>query len=293
MGLIGYPLEHSLSPDLHTAALTDAHLDGEYKLYPIRFDENLEDRLKKILRKVREGSIIGLNVTIPYKTTVIEYLDELTDTARLTGAVNTIYLHNNNLYGDNTDVNGFLNDLDKFINALPDEADPRSLAERTALVLGAGGASRAVVYGLIKTGWNVTIAARIIRKSNLIAHSITNFVGKKVVNSIELSVIGINSLQQPIHLLVNATSAGMRPEVNRSPWITGKKLPDKTLVYDLVYNPRDTLLVKQARKQGLFATSGFGMLVEQAALAFQRWTGYLPSLNVMRKAVDIGSGGEQ
>ena len=113
------------------------------------------------------------------------------------------------------------------------------------------------------------------------------------MKSVELSVKGINSLQPPIHLLVNATSAGMWPEVNRSPWITDKNLPDKTLVYDLVYNPKETLLVKQARKQGLFATSGLGMLIEQAALAFQIWTGYLPSLNVMRKAVDIGSGVEQ
>jgi len=287
LGLIGYPLEHSLSPKLHTAALADTNLDGEYKLYPIPADKYLEDRLSKILDEIKKGQIAGLNVTIPYKTTVITHLDELTDTADQTGAVNTIFLDQNKLIGDNSDVSGFLKDLNNFFNSIPDASDPRCLKQRYALTLGSGGAARAVVYGLIKEDWQVTLAARNVEKSKEIAHRINQFWGNRVVKSIKLTVEEINSLKHPVHLLVNATSAGMWPDVDSSPWFNERDLPAKALVYDLVYNPGVTRLVKLANQQNLYATSGLGMLVEQAALAFEKWTGKSPSIEFMRQSIEI------
>jgi shikimate dehydrogenase len=288
LGLIGYPLEHSLSPKLHTAALETTNLKGEYKLYPIPTSEKLDQQLTEILEQVKRGSITGLNVTIPYKTTVISHLEKLTDTANQSGAVNTIFLDKNKLCGDNTDVWGFLKDLDKFINSLPDEANPRDLMDRYALVLGAGGAARAVVYGLLETGWKVTIAARNHDKSDEIAHRYNINYKKNVARGIRISLEDINSLKHPIHLLVNATSAGMWPDVDNSPWIEGRKFPERIIVYDLIYNPGTTRLFKQARNQNLFATTGLGMLVEQAALSFNRWTGKMPSVDKMREAIRTG-----
>lgn len=293
LGLIGYPLEHSLSPKLHTAALANTNLYGEYKLYPIPAGKSLEDRLSRILNEVKQSRISGLNVTIPYKTTVITYLDELTDPADQTGAVNTIYLDQNKLIGDNTDVSGFLKDTDNFFNSLPGETDPRCFEQRYALTLGSGGAARAVVYGLIKENWQVTLAARNVDKCNEIAHRINHFWGNRVVNSIKLSVNEINSLQHPVHLLVNATSAGMWPDINSSPWFDEEALPAEALIYDLVYNPGITRLVKLANQQNLYATTGLGMLVEQAALAFEKWTGKLPSTEFMRQSIDIEKRGNK
>src|SRR6266508_433141 len=145
LGLIGYPLGHSLSPKLHTAALRSCDLEGDYSLFPIPPAD--KQVLKDLLNRVRSDEIHGLNVTIPHKQSVIAYLDELTSTAKSIGAVNTIYLRQNKLIGDNTDASGFLSDLKRFLTAetLPPSGMIRH-GDMNALVLGAGGSARAVVY---------------------------------------------------------------------------------------------------------------------------------------------------
>ena len=141
-GLTGYPLSHSLSPVIHTAALQSCELHGSYSLFPVQPED--KPGLKKLLDRVRNGEIIGLNVTIPHKQNVIEFLDELTPTAEVIGAVNTIYTKDDKLIGDNTDAPGFLADLKKFLTT-----DVHRDGTLNALILGAGGSARAVAYALV------------------------------------------------------------------------------------------------------------------------------------------------
>ena len=167
LGLIGYPLGHSLSPKIHTAALEACDLQGDYSLFPIHPDD--KQGLKDLLARVRSGEVTGLNVTIPHKQNVIELMDELTPTAKAIGAVNTIYLREDKLIGDNTDASGFLSDLKKFVNKKTGRQ-----VNTNALILGAGGSARAVVYALLINNWNVTLAARRIEQAQSLTQSFSN-----------------------------------------------------------------------------------------------------------------------
>jgi shikimate dehydrogenase len=270
LGLIGYPLGHSLSPKIHTAALKACSLEGDYSLFAIHPDD--KQGLKDLLARVRSGEITGLNVTIPHKQNVIELMDELTPTAKAIGAVNTIHLRENQLIGDNTDALGFLSDLKKFIGNGELEMG------KSALVLGAGGSARAVVYALVNDGWNVTISARRIEQAAQLTLSFKNHDLRftDTISNIELS---------NIDLLVNTTPIGMTPNIDQSPLHEKLLLPSNAFIYDLVYNPRETKLVKDALAQGLQATTGLGMLIEQAALAFELWTGCNPPRNILYTSV--------
>lgn len=273
LGLIGYPLGHSVSPQIHTAALQSCELKGEYSLFPVHPDDN--QSLKGLLSRVRSGEIHGLNVTIPHKQNVIPYLDELTSTAEAIGAVNTIYLRGEKLIGDNTDAAGFLSDLKRFLTT----ETPRH-GELNVLVLGAGGSARAVVYALLNDGWKVTIAARRMEQAQYLADSFTAYqfqIAEFTLATLDLSKIS---------LIVNTTPVGMTPNIDQSPWPENVVFPPDAAIYDLVYNPKETELVRAARHQGLPATTGLGMLIEQAALSFEIWTGQNPSREIMRVAVE-------
>jgi len=269
LGLIGYPLGHSLSPKIHAAALKACGLDGDYSLFPIAPDD--KQGLKDLLARVRSGEIHGLNVTIPHKQNVIELMDELTPTAQAIGAVNTIYLRNNKLIGDNTDAPGFLSDLKRVTNS-------SFITHHSALVLGAGGSARAIVYALVNDGWKVTISSRRIEQ----AQELASQFGDAESIEMNLSTFKPSNLQ----LIVNTTPLGMTPNTNQSPLPEKLSLPSNAFVYDLVYNPRETKLVKDARSQGLQATTGLGMLIEQAALAFEKWTGCNPPREVLFQSVE-------
>ena len=268
LGLIGYPLGHSLSPKIHTAALRACGLEGSYSLFPILPED--KQGLKNLLARIRSGEIHGLNVTIPHKQNVIEFLDELTPTAKAIGAVNTIYMRENKLLGDNTDAPGFLTDLKRHINS-------SFIVHPSALVLGAGGSARAVVYALLNDGWTVTLAARRIEQAQQLAQSFPGY---------RLPTTNLTNLPlSTCHLLVNTTPLGMTPNTETSPLPENAVLPKNTFIYDLVYNPRETKLVRDARVQGLSATTGLGMLIEQAALAFELWTGHNLPRNILFEAV--------
>src|SRR5687768_13989855 len=180
LGLLGYPLGHSLSPRIHTAALQARGLDGNYSLFPIEPQDT--QGLKDLLQRVRTGEITGLNVTIPHKQMVIEFMDELTPTAKAIGAVNVIYSKENKLIGDNTDAPGFLADLNRFLTLECDSSSARSgmlsQIQKKVLVIGAGGSARAVVYALSNNGWNVTIASRRIEQAEQLAISISRHTVK-------------------------------------------------------------------------------------------------------------------
>lgn len=272
LGLIGYPLGHSLSPVIHRAALASCELEGSYTLFPV----SPEDRrgLENLLGEVRNGGITGLNVTIPHKQTVIEYLDRLTPRARTIGAVNTIYLRENELIGENTDAPGFLSDLKRFLTAArhPD-------TDRQALVLGAGGSARAVVYALLSDGWQVSVAARRTEQARQLASSMGE--ARLQITDLTLSNLDISR----ISLIVNTTPVGMTPNADQSPWPRHIPFPPHAAIYDLVYNPEETRLVREARQAALPATTGIGMLIEQAALAFEIWTGQKLQHQILLDAV--------
>jgi shikimate dehydrogenase len=270
--LIGFPLGHSLSPKIHTAALLSCGLGGDYSLFPIQLDD--KQSLEDLLHQVRAGKIHGLNVTIPHKQNVIPFLDGLTPTALAVGAVNTIYLRNHKLMGDNTDAPGFLADLHGFLGG-----QKLSFVRRpSSLVLGAGGSARAVVYALVNDGWDVTIAARRIDQAQKLA---LQFRNAKAIE-FDLQTFQHSSLQ----LIVNTTPLGMLPNLDQSPWPDDLSLPENTAIYDLIYNPHETKLTRAARLQGLKATTGLGMLIEQAALAFEIWTNHHPARETMRTSVE-------
>ena len=268
LGLIGHPLGHSLSPKIHTAALKASELEGGYSLFPIPPDDR--QGLKDLLARVRAGEIRGLNVTIPHKQNVIEFMDELTPTAKAIGAVNTIYMCADKLIGDNTDAPGFLSDLKRVSNS--SFSTPHS-----ALVLGAGGSARAVVYALLNDGWNVTLVARRIEQAQQLTLSFTN----QQIQITDNSAFFIPHSS----LIVNTTPLGMTPNTETSPLPENTVLSKHTFIYDLVYNPRETKFVRDARAQGLNASTGLGMLIEQAALAFEKWTGVSADRVVMQQAV--------
>ena len=271
LGLIGYPLGHSLSPKIHMAALKACHVQGNYSLFPIT-PEDMQ-ALRELLTRVRTGELHGLNVTIPHKQNVIPFLDELTPTAQAIGAVNTICWRENKLIGDNTDTAGFLADLKRFL-----ATETRRRGESNVLVLGAGGSARAVVYALVNDSWNVFIAARRIEQAQELASQFDNIT----VTELNLQTFDLSNLQ----LMVNTTPIGMTPNIDQSPLPENLSLPLDTFIYDLVYNPRETKLVRDACAQGLQATTGLGMLIEQAALAFELWTGHTPPRENLWNAVE-------
>ncbi|GAB4505366.1 MAG: shikimate dehydrogenase [Anaerolineales bacterium] len=304
LGLIGYPLGHSLSPKIHAAALESCGLRGDYSLFPIAPDD--QQGLRDLLARVRSGAIHGLNVTIPHKQNVISLLDELTPTAQAIGAVNTIYRRGDKLIGENTDAAGFLSDVKKFLADSPFGLQrsavttypkrnhyAKKLAKiransrlrealcgsgrqlRSALILGAGGSARAVVYALVRDGWEVTIAARRLEQAQELASHDARAVYALRITHDELSSL------PAVALVVNATPVGMAPNIHHSPWPANLPFPPHAAVYDLVYNPSETQLVKDARAAGLPATTGLGMLVEQAALSFERWTGRRPERSIL------------
>jgi shikimate dehydrogenase len=276
LGLTGYPLGHSLSPKIHAAALKSAGLEGEYQLYPVSPDDPVA--LAALVNRLRTGELNGLNVTIPHKQTVIPLLDDLTPSARSIGAVNTIFVKAGQLIGHNTDAPGFLGDLYQLIDQSKIEN------RKSAMVLGAGGAARAVVAALVSDNWKVTLSVRPadLAQAETLAHShsaLITFHSFDELFTLELSTLA---------LIVNTTPLGMAPETETCAWPEGLDFPKTAAVYDCVYNPRETLLVKRARAAGLPAETGLGMLLEQAALAFEIWTGAAADRVATRAAVDGG-----
>ena len=265
LGLLGYPLEHSRSPELHRGFLAHCGLCGEYRLYEVA--PSRPEALRALLETLRRGEIHGLNVTIPHKTRILPWLDALTPAAAAIGAVNTLWAENGRLGGDNTDAPGFLHDLRARFGAW-------AARPHRALVLGAGGAARAVVYALLNAGWEVAVAARRLEQAQALCAALEATTGHlSTPRCRPLPWARRTAVVPPPDLIVNATPVGMVPHPKASPWPAEAAFPSQARVYDLVYNPAATRLLQQARAAGLPAANGWGMLVTQAALAFQRWTG--------------------
>jgi len=278
LGLIGYPLGHSLSPIMHHAALEVCQLYGEYRLYPIPPQE--KNQLLELIVQLRNDKLDGLNITIPYKQQMLALVDILSSSAQAVGAINTIYRKDGILVGENTDAPGFWNDLQRL-------GWHEKKSSSQALIIGSGGSARAVTYVLAKNGWRVILAARHTNEAKKITSEIISAVSKSSgsIQVITLDANGLRSVPE-CDLIVNATPVGMIPDSDISPWPGGVPFPQNACVYDLVYNPTTTLLMRQGVQAGLRVTNGLGMLIEQAALAFTQWTGLVVNPELMRKAVE-------
>lgn len=265
-GIFGYPISHSASPAMQNAAFKALRLQGIYLPFEISPDE-----LQKAVESIRFLHFTGINVTIPYKEKVIEWMDELNEGARLVGAVNTIHYENGKLVGYNTDAPGFLESLKR---ELKFEAKGKNI-----FLIGAGGAARAVVWALIKSGISsMTIVDKINDKAEGLAGS---FSSKCPIRAIPYDS-DWQTFVKNTDLLINASPVGMK-DSDDTPIDLGL-LHQKMAIYDLIYN-KHTKLVKTARRKNLKACSGLGMLLYQGVLAFEIWTGQKAPVGVMRKAL--------
>ena len=275
LGILGYPLEHSLSPAMHTAALQQLNINGEYKTY-----EAQGSALENVFKQLKKEKINGLNVTVPYKKTIIPFLDELTNRAELIGAVNTIIFDGEGkALGDNTDVIGFW------------ESIPEQFLDRLTNVslVGCGGSAHAVVTPLLQYKLkSLKVYGR--NKDKLeVFKSDVELIKEKVKSkaSIEIDLIQNIDLSSS-NVLINTTPVGMYPNINDSP--VKKELLEKmskdSLVYDIIYNPLETKLLKDAKSLGLHTINGVDMLVKQGAASLDIWFGKkIAPIEVMKNAV--------
>ncbi|MDQ7784449.1 MAG: shikimate dehydrogenase [Desulfomonilaceae bacterium] len=270
VGILGNPVSHSLSPAIHNAAFHAMGMDWTYVPLPVDA-EKLGDGIKGI----RAVGFQGANVTVPHKENAIPFLDEISPEARRIGAVNTISFRDGEIKGDNTDWLGILEDLNE---------KGFDTSGRMVMILGSGGSARATAYAVVSSGADLIVCSRNLRTVRALVDDLQGLFPDRVMEFTPLESAA--QVEAPIDLVINTTPLGMSPETESSPWPAGDPLPRCELVYDLVYNPRITRLMKQAREQGLEATNGLGMLVHQAAASFRIWTGVEPPVAVMKSAAE-------
>lgn len=263
--LIGHPVQHSLSPIIHQAAYRALGMDWFYGLMDV-----LEPDLPAVLQGIDGERVVGANVTIPYKQRVFELLDDCTETATAVGAVNTVFVRDGKRMGDNTDVEGFLQPLRAVWTGREDTSTGR------ALILGSGGAARAVAHALTRVMpfGSVTVASR----NEATARAIPGVIAAPWEER--------DALSASSDLIVNTTPIGMHPSPGQSPLSDVSGLHEGQVVYDLIYAPRRTLLMDAAHRQGAAVIGGLPMLVGQAALAFKRWSGRDMPLEPVMSALD-------
>ena len=267
VGLIGHPVEHSFSPPMHNAAFDALGMDYAY----VAFDVNPAE-LQKAIEGARSLNIRGFNVTIPHKIEVMKYLDEIDDVARLIGAVNTIDFKN--LKGYNTDGIGAVRAIEEVI----------SIKNKNVVIAGAGGASRAISFYIAKYGADsLTILNRNVDKAQSLAGDVSNsgLIGDVKSDSIN----EINAYLADADILVDTTPLGMHPHINDQPIATAENMHDELVVFDAVYNPNETVLLKQAIEAGAKPVYGIKMLLYQGAESFKIWTGADAPVDIMEKAL--------
>jgi len=267
-GVIGDPIAHTMSPSMHNAAFKACGLDYIYLPFRVKKDE-----LGRAIAGMRALNIRGLNVTIPHKVAIRQFIDKLDDMAEKIGAVNTLVNENGIVSGYNTDAQGFLQAL------LERDIDP---AGKTVSILGAGGAARAISFILAERGANLIILNRTPEKAGECAGRIAQYFGREA-RAMALNNQNLKAAIKETDILVNTTSLGMSPDVQQTP-VTADLLQCGTVVFDTVYNPLQTRLLMEAEKAGAKTISGIDMLVWQGALAFEKWTGQQAPVDAMRTA---------
>ncbi|MDI6781179.1 MAG: shikimate dehydrogenase [bacterium] len=267
VGIIGDPVNHSRSPQMHNAAFNHLNLNMVYVPFHVR-----QESLGQAIKGMKALGMVGLNVTVPHKIEVMKYLDEISPAAGIIGAVNTIYVHDNRLIGDNTDGHGF-------VRALAED-EGISITGKNVVILGSGGSARAIGYALLKNG-----------ASRLIFCNRTASRAEKMAESFQtpgVFVAGMGIIDSMVEItqsdiLINTTSVGMKqdePLLINPAWIKKGQI-----VCDIIYSPLQTLLLQEAEKRGARVINGLGMLVHQGALSFEIWTEHSAPVEVMRKVL--------
>ncbi|MFA5374586.1 MAG: shikimate dehydrogenase [Dehalococcoidia bacterium] len=303
VGIIGYPVGHSVSPQMQQAAFDHYKLDIRYELW-----ETAPDKLASFVEILRQPQYLGANITVPHKGAMLKLVDELEALASEVGAVNTVVNRDGRLLGFNTDAVGFLKALSKDGGFDPEE--------KHAVVLGAGGVARAATFALSKAGIkSLTITDidmdRAHKLKDDLERSLARTQGKpprscydaKDITWIDsltykmwpIPEIKVFSLKDPLfksavsdcHLIVNCTPTGMKHSATEkeSP-LDASLIPNRAFVYDVVYNPLVTKLLSEAKEAGATTLNGLPMLVYQGAIAFELWTGREAPVNVMFKAAE-------
>ena len=268
--VIGDPVEHSLSPIIHNAAFQHLNLDYVYVAFNVRASQ-----LKDAILGVRGLGIYGLNVTMPHKISIIKYLDELDETAKRIGSVNTVLNKDGRLIGYTTDGVGAFNAL-KYAGS-----DPLG---KKVVVLGAGGASRSICFTLAERVRELIILNRTLERAVSLANNIREVLGGKVnVRAASLVDENLRKELKDADILINATSVGMKPNDAYTP-VKRDFLHRNLTVFDIVYNPLETRLLREAKLIGAKTIDGLSMLIHQGAVSFEIWTGVKAPIDVMREA---------
>jgi shikimate dehydrogenase len=256
---------------MHNAAFAKLSLNWAYVPLPVE-----PQQVQHALPGLGALNFVGVNVTVPHKQAVIRHLDELSDAAAITGAVNTIHIKDGRFLGYNTDAVGFLNSL------LERDCPPKGM--RVA-VLGAGGAARAVVYALCRAeAISVTVFNRTAERAAFLVDDLADKFPYSRLEFAPLTSDVLYKLGDQVDLVINTTSVGMSPHKEGCPWPDDVPMPLQATYYDLVYNPLQTRFLARARQAGAKTIDGLGMLIHQGAYAFKLWSGQPAPIDVMRQA---------
>ena len=274
--LIGDPVEQSLSPPIHNAAFKALGLNSVY--IALRVPKPM---LARVMTGVRAMDIAGLNITVPHKITIIDMIDKIEESAKLVGAMNTIKNVKGKLVGFNTDGEGALQAL---------EQKTGKLTGKKVVLLGAGGAARAIAFSLAKVGAEISIANRTVSRARVLASAIEKRFGVSV-KSLGLSRSELTKVIKQADVLINATTIGMHPNVGQT-LVTADMMHRGLVVNDIVYKPLETRLLREAKRAGAKTVDGLGMLVHQGALSFEIWTGKQAPIKVMEAATRRELGGK-
>ena len=266
-GVIGHPIEHSFSPPMHNNAYKLMNMD--YKYVPFHVEV---ENLKHVITSAKTLNIKGLNVTIPHKTTIIPYLDEIDETAEKIGAVNTINFKDGIAKGYNTDGIGAIVSIEKYT----------SLKDKNIMIIGAGGASKAITFTLLNKNITQLIVAN--RSKDNAQKLITNLKNQTNFENIDfINIKKTDNVIDDVDIIINTTPIGMYPKDEVAPPIKTDKISSKHTVMDIIYNPLETQLLKQSKKQGATTIPGTHMLINQGIKAFEIFTGKTPSYESFEK----------
>lgn len=260
LALIGNPVEHTISPLIHNSLSTTL---GKNLIYvPFKVEKK---KLEYVVEAFKELGVIGFNVTIPYKRDIMRYIDENSREAILMGAVNTVKIVNGRLHGFNTDAEGFA-------LAFKEEAGT-GFKDKTVFLIGAGGTARATAVKIAQEGAKkIFIVNRTLANANELAELINSNISE-IVSPIASFDKGLTGIMADCDIIINTTAVGMFPEIDAMPLQNIEGITSKHIVYDVIYNPLETKFLTEAKNKGAKVINGFGMLVFQAILAYEIWTG--------------------